>query len=195
MNRITEFHNIMPISNIGSVLQHGLLSHQQATGLFHSDVSMTEVQDRRDLKVVPNGLPLHQYANVYFHARNPMMYSRSHLANDLCVLIVSRNILNIPGVVVADQNASSRFVLFMSPQEMNIYNLDLDLIFSESWLHNDQIEEWRHKSRKCAEVLVPNCISLDYIQGAYVVSDVAGQLLQQQGFTKPITVNPHLFFR
>lgn len=46
---------------------------------------MAEAQERRDRKQVPGGLRLHQYANLYFHARNPMLYARLTQASTLCV--------------------------------------------------------------------------------------------------------------
>jgi hypothetical protein len=78
----------MPIANIAPVLRDGILSHQRAASLLHADVSLADVQGKRAAKVVPNGLRLHQYANLYFHARNPMMYKRQAEAGSLCILRV-----------------------------------------------------------------------------------------------------------
>lgn len=113
--RVTELHCIMPIGNVPSVMQNGILSHERASQLQHHSVAMQAMQDRRDLKTVPGGLRLHQYANLYFHARNPMLSVRRN--EDVCVLKDSTNVLNLPGAAITDQNA-------------------------------------RHKSRKCAEVLI-----------------------------------------
>ena len=68
--RVTELHCIMPIRNIPSVVAHGILSHESAGKLMHHSVAMQPMQERRDVKTVPGGLRLHQYANLYFHARN-----------------------------------------------------------------------------------------------------------------------------
>src|SRR6266699_836987 len=105
--RVTEFHCIMPLENVPSVLRHGILSHERMSQLPHRSVAMQEVQDRRDVKHVPGGLKLHQYANLYFHARNPMLYKRKSEAADLCVLRVSIEVRKVSGVVFADCNASS----------------------------------------------------------------------------------------
>jgi hypothetical protein len=195
MQRITEFHNIMPIANIPSVLQHGLLSHQQASLLDHADISLAEVQDLRDKKSVPRGMTLHRYANVYFHARNPMMFLRNNEAENLCVLRISKDILQFQNVVVADQNAASNYVRFLSPQQISPDTLDLDLIYAEDWRHPDQITYWRRKSRKCAEVLVPNRIPIEYVLGVYVVSQQAANQLLQYGCRLPAEICPYLFFR
>ena len=68
--RVTELHCIMPIANVASIMQHGILSYDSASKLKHRCVALQEIQDRRDQKQVPGGLKLHQYANLYFHARS-----------------------------------------------------------------------------------------------------------------------------
>ena len=74
--RVTELHCIMPMANVASVLIHGLLSYERAAKLPHHSVALQPAQDLRDKKHVPGGLKLHQYANLYFHARNPMLHKR-----------------------------------------------------------------------------------------------------------------------
>jgi len=184
----------MPIANILSVMTHGILCHHEAAKLDHHSVALQGVQDIRDNVHIPNGLPLHKYANLYFHSRNPMMYLRKNKAAELCVLLVSEKVLSLAGVIISDQNAASRWAIFCPP-EMGLKRLNFDMIYAENWKHpEDQILEWQHKSAKCAEVLVPNVVPLEYIQGAYVVSKTAGAKLKQTGFELDITINPHLFF-
>src|SRR6476661_11225448 len=100
--RVTELHCIMPLDNIPSVLGYGILSYERAAKLKHHSVAMQPVQDRRDEKQVPGGLKLHQYANLYFHARNPMMFKRQGEAPNLCVLQVSTDLLTQNGTVITD---------------------------------------------------------------------------------------------
>ena len=93
--RVAEFQCIMPMANIPSVLKHGILSYERTARLAHESVAMQPVQERRDLKRVPGGLMLHRYANLYFHARNPMMFSRQQEVPQLCVLRVSTAVANL----------------------------------------------------------------------------------------------------
>lgn len=191
--KLAEFHNITPLVNIPSILQHGILSHAQASKLPHHSVALQEVQDKRDQKQIPGGLALHEYANVYFHARNPMMSRRRNDADTLCVLRVSTEILKISGAVITDQNAVSRYVKFSAPDRLKFMNLDY--VFAVNWKHpDDQIEEWRHSSAKCAEALIPKKIPPHYLLGAYVVSDAARGKLEELGFALPIDINADLFF-
>lgn len=192
--RVTEFQCIMPMENIPSVMAHGLLSYERTAKLLHKSVAMQQVQDRRDLKRVPGGLMLHHYANLYFHARNPMMFSRQEQAANLCVLRVSLEVSHVEGVVFADRNASSNWVRFLHPSQWRL--LDFDSIYALDWRHPDRFEYFARKSKKCAEVLVPNQVETRFLMGAYVVSpDAADRLVSQHGFALPISVNSQLFFK
>ena len=91
--RITEFQCIMPLENIPSVLKLGILSNERSAKIEHHSVAMEDVQEKRELKHVPGGLKLHQYANLYFHARNPMLYKRKGEINNLCILRISTEIM------------------------------------------------------------------------------------------------------
>ena len=110
--RVSEFHCIMPMAKAGSIMKHGILSYERAAKLEHHSVAMQPVQDKRDRKRVPGGLKLHQYANLYFHARNPMMFKRLFEAGEsvrdresLHRCLARRN-------CVSDQNAASDYVRF-----------------------------------------------------------------------------------
>ncbi|NJK42585.1 MAG: DUF4433 domain-containing protein [Aquincola sp.] len=155
--RILELHCIMPMDNLSSVLQHGILSYERAAALLHHSVAMPEVQERRDQKQVPGGLRLHQYANLYFHARNPMMYKRLDQADALCVLRVNRDVMQLPGVVLTDQNAASDYVRFLALAQIG--EIDMNRVYALDWRHQDRITFYRQKAAKCAEVLVPGQVA------------------------------------
>jgi hypothetical protein len=191
--KLEEFQNITPIGNIPSILQHGILSHARASKLLHLSVALQEVQNKRDIKRIPGGLALHEYANVYFHARNPMMSLRRNEATKICVLRISTKILEISGAVITDQNAVSKYVKFSAPNCLRLMNLDY--VFSRNWKYPaDQIEEWRHSSAKCAEALIPHSIPPHFLLGAYVVNDSVGAELAGLGFDLPIETDADLFF-
>ncbi len=192
--RVTELHYIMPLANVPSVLRHGLLSYEQASKLPHASVAMEAIQEKRDKKQVPGGLRLHQYANLYFHARNPMLFKRKAQAADLCVLRLSTELLHLPGVVLTDSNASSDYVRFLDPADWRL--LHFDDIYAMDWRHpDDPIAFYRHRSRKCAEVLVPHRVERRFLTGAWVVDTSAARNLSVTGWMLPIAVDPVLFFR
>lgn len=154
-SRVKELHSIMPIANMGSVLKHGILSHNKCKEVPHNDISLENVQDKRDSKVVPNGLPLHDYANLYFCARNPMMYRRKSEAQDLCVLKISLKVTHLSDVVYTDQNAARNYVKFFSKSEVK-KSINFDWVFADDWNDDNQAMKWRKSSAKCAEVLIPH---------------------------------------
>lgn len=184
----------MPIVNVPSVMRHGVLSHEHAAKLTHHSIALQAVQDKRDQKHVPGGLKLHQYANLYFHARNPMMYKRKNEAPGLCVLRISLDVLNLSGTVITDQNAASDYVRFLHPRQWK--ELAFDDIFATSWVHQgDPIAYFRHKARMCAEVLVQKLVPPSFIVGAYVTDAASNTKLAGVGFGLPVTLNPMLFFK
>lgn len=123
-----------------------------------------------------------------------MLHKRLAEMNDLCVLRVSTQVLELAGAVITDQNAASDYVRFLAPAQWQL--LEWDDIFALDWRHpNDRIAYWRHKSRMCAEVLVPHRVEARFVTGAYVVDAAAQTRLAALGCALPITVNPVLFFR
>lgn len=192
--RVTELHCIMPMANIGSVMMHGILSHELAAKLPHRSVALQPVQERRDQKQVPGGLKLHQYANLYFHARNPMLFRRLSEAVDLCVLRVSIDVFETSGTVITDCNAASDYVRFLAPSQAS--ELNFDDIYAMDWRHqNNPPRYYQHRSRKCAEVLVPHAVKPQSLSGAYVLDEAAVARLHAAGFHLQVEVDPVLFFR
>ena len=193
MRKILEFHCIMPIANVPSVMERGILCHEQADRLEHRSVAMDEVQEVRHDKEVPGGLKLHQYANLYFHARNPMLYKRRSERDRLCVLRIDSKIGRAEGVVFTDGNAGSRrYQRFFGYRE--IRQLPFDEIFAEDWNHPDPLVKRRLRFRKCAEILVPGRVPPELILGAWVANETARSALAELGFGGQLAIDKRLFF-
>lgn len=155
---------------------------------------MQPVQDRRDQKRVPQGLRLHQYANLYFHARNPMLFKRLGEAPLLCVLAVSTDVLKLEETVITDCNAASGWVRFLHPKQWEL--VDFDDVFAQDWRHpGNAARYYQHKSRKCAEVLVPHRIPPEFVIGARVIDEAARDRMTEQAPNLSVVVDPLLFFR
>jgi len=175
-------------------MERGILSYERAARVQHDSVALQPVQDRRDRKQVPGGLKLHQYANLYFHARNPVLFKRLAEAANLCVLRVSTRVLEIEGTVISDQNAASDYVRFLHPSQWKL--LDFDAIYAMDWRHPEsRAAYYRHSSQKCAEILVPHRVETRFLTGAYVIDDAATDRLEALGLGLTVTANPVLFFR
>lgn len=191
----TELHYIAPIANLASIRGNGILSHRRASKVQHTSVAMKAIQERREKVVVPGARPLHEYVNLYIYARNKMLFKIRGKHAELCVLRISTNVLDLPEVVVTDQNASSKYARF-APVNAGLARLDRELLFAEYWTHpGDPIEEWRHGSMKCAEVLVPDSVDPRYIEGCYVSGEAAQLAVESVTPGFPVTIDGHLFFR
>jgi hypothetical protein len=123
-----------------------------------------------------------------------MLFKRQAEAPNLCVLQVSTQVLGLPGAVISDQNAASDYARFLHPRQWQL--LDFDAIYAMDWRHpGDRVAYYRHSSRKCAEVLVPQRVETRFLIGAHVVDEAARSCLRALGFALPVTANPMLFFR
>lgn len=195
MNRadLRELQYIAPMRNVPSIAWRGILSHRLAAKVAHDSVAMEAIQDRRAKVVVPGGRPLHDYVNLYICARNPMLRRVRGYHLDLCVLRVRPEVLDLPGVVVTDRNASSGYARF-APAPRGLAVVDRALTFAEYWTDPDEIVYYQKKSAKCAEVLVPDRVDPSYIIGAYVSCDEALVHFNGLGVGATANVDGHLFF-
>ena len=189
----TGLYNIQAINNIPSIMRRGLLSNEKASRITHISIAMDEVQVRRDLVRIPNGLKLHQYANLYFDPKNPMLSRKRNQNQEICILKFDRAVLDLDGVILSDRNASSDYAAFYSV-DAGLENIDFDLVYAKYWTDDDYYEQCRKKSIKCAEVLIPYNIPFDYVVAAAVVNESAAEKLKSIGFNKNIVVMSKMFF-
>src|SRR6266496_1115447 len=138
MNRgdVTELHYITAFGNVLSIMQHGILSHALAAKLAHDSVAMREIQERRSNKQIPGARYLHEYANLYFDAHNPMLSKCRARNTEICVLRVDPTVLDMPGVIVTDRNAASGWARFW-PVAAGLENISRDRLFARYWTHRD----------------------------------------------------------
>lgn len=191
---LTELHFITPIANLASIAKKGILCHDAARKLKAATVAMPEIQSKRAKKSVPRGMSLHQYANLYFHARNPMMFVRRVLHLDIAVLRVAPAVLDLSKAIIADGNAASGYTGFW-PSPDGLARIDRELTFAEDWRDLDQIVYWQKKQAKCAEVLVPGRVDAKYITGVYASCAQSKAAIDALGLPWQVTVNSHMFFQ
>jgi len=175
-------------------MQHGILSHEHSQKLPHESLAMEEIQSKRKNKRIPGAKKLHQYANLYFDAHNPMLSKRRNQNDQICILRVNPSVLDLPDVIISDRNAASDWVRFNSVID-GLAALDKDQVYARYWTNaNDQYELWEKKSIKCAEVLVPDNIESKYILGAYVANQTALEAFQQHNIQLTVRIKNDIFF-
>ena len=196
---IQELFYITPIENLESILRHGILSHNRSKKLKVKSVADPDIQARREKVIVPGTKKkLHDFANLYFNPRNPMLFKRKTLHAELCILRVSSNILDEKGVIITDGNASSNRTLFQEPR-WGFASLDANLIYAKYWNDEDPILKDKKTWAICAEVLVPDVVDIKYINGIYVSCVESQQKVLQIIGSHPlpnkVLINAVLFFR
>jgi len=187
---------ITHVANVRSIETMGILCHRAASRHDHVTIAAADIQDRRRGKTVPQGMPLHRYANLYINARNKMMYRVVHEQDvrNVCVIDVAADVMDLEGAVVSDQNAASGYARF-APLPVGLDRLDAKEVFAESWLDpHDQVAEWRLGSIMCAEVLIPQAVEPRYLQGVFVTDRPTRDRVVGEGIRLPVQVEPRLFF-
>jgi hypothetical protein len=191
---VRELHYITSIRNVDSIFKYGILSHDRAARLMPASVASPGVQERRARIALPNGRRLHDCVNLYFNARNPMMYSIRERHLVLCVLRVDPGVIDIPGTIVTDGNAADSFTRFDSPA-LGLARLDYAELHAQYWSGSpDPFVNEERKRRRCAEVLVPVPVAAEYIRGMYVSCDSVRTNLSLTGISCPIRVSEQMFF-
>lgn len=139
------------IDNLASIIQNGLLSHNEAyrQGLIEADISDPNVQDIRATTIDPfYNRPLHDYVALYFSPRNPMLYRRREIQEDIVILGLDPHLLSDPNIIFTNGNAAASGTTYYTGISM-LEHLPWKSIRERSWT---DIEDG--KRIKCAEVLV-----------------------------------------
>ena len=181
-----------PIDNLPSIFQHGILSHNNAHrfNLVRQDISHPVVQGiRANKRVNGNQGLLHDYVNLYFNSRNPMLYVRQNVQNNIAILCVNRDYIGRPGVWYSDGNAASGMTKFYYSRR-RLYELNWNCIWDEYWNGHEDGTRIR-----CAEVLVPDRVPANDIQQVVVQNNNAYQRARQSAPNSvPIVVDSRRFF-
>jgi len=116
---------------------------------------------------------------------------------NLCILSISPDVLDEPGVFIANCNAASDYAIFrLAPNGLDI--VDEELVFAKYWTHVDYAEYCRRVSIKCAEVLVPDCVDAKFISSANVSCTESKiqleDIMRNGGANINVVVDRELFF-
>lgn len=193
---VKELYFITLISNVPLIIKYGILSHNKSVKIPHDNsFAMPEIQEKRSIKKIPGTKKkLHDYANLYFDAHNPTLSRRRDRNNEICILPIDATVLDLPGVIIADQNASSKYVRFY-PVAQGLAAINKERLFDRFWKHpENQVEEWAHSSAKCAEVPVPDKVEPQYILGAFVANQAALNVFEKLKTRLNVSTKKGIFF-
>ncbi|MFB0524205.1 MAG: DarT ssDNA thymidine ADP-ribosyltransferase family protein [Phycisphaerae bacterium] len=194
---IKELYYITHIDNVPSIVKHGILCHQiiEEKNIEFTAIYNKEIVSRRAQREVPGGKSLWDFANLYFQARNPMLYKVIHdkPLDKIVVLGVRRDAMNLKGAFIADGNAAN------SPTSI----IPRSKVPKECWaeiMTNTQKEWWNQedgsKRKIMAECLVPQRIAPEYIQTIYTPNlKVKEKLERISGLDIPVVPEANMFFQ
>ncbi|MDM7924921.1 MAG: DarT ssDNA thymidine ADP-ribosyltransferase family protein, partial [bacterium] len=193
---IKSLFYITHIDNVKSILDNGVFSHQlmEERGLPFTPIYDMDIVSNRKHKHTPSGKSLWNYANVYFQARNPMLY-RVVLEKDyknLAVVALKPSILQIPGAFITNGNAANEITAFYDYKSgMKVISDIWSTIMGEWWNSLDG-----SKRRIMSECLIPERIPADYIHSVYVADHAVAQKIAEiiPGTVIPIIPEPNMFF-
>lgn len=164
---IKYLYHMTSVNNLGSILSKGLVSHNFAhrNALIKRDISDNQVQQRRHNKVIKNGLTVHDYVPLYFSPRNPMLYCRKHIQENIVILGIESLILANSNTVFTNGNAASDDTKFYDDIAM-LDKLDWDIITALYWSNFPD-----GRRIKCAEVLAYPNIPVEKIVKLFCYSE------------------------
>ena len=155
--KIKYLFHMTHIDNLPSILQHGLLPH----GNPHQqkDISDCDVNNRRAHPEPVYHKPIHSYVPFYFNPRNSMLCYRQDIQDDIVILVLKRELMLTEKCIFTDGNASADHTRFANEVE-DLHFINWECVHGKYW--NDYQDG---KRKKMAEVLVPNKVSIDNIEG------------------------------
>jgi len=198
--QINQLYYITHIENLNSMLDMGILSHEQveARNIPFKRIYDESIVSSRQLRTTPDGRSLWHFANLFFQARNAMLYriTCEHSIDDIAVLGLRFDVVNHSENFIALGNAAAGATDIL-PGQLGLRQIPtLRADFArEYWSDEDG-----SKRRMMAEVLVPDCVSPEYIQTIFVGSQAAAaraQNIVNRSALSPapaVVVEPHMFF-
>lgn len=195
---IRFLYNINDLKNLKSIFQYGILSKNDLAKSKmnrNADISNPDVQKRRENKQIKN-LSLHDYASLYFDARNPMMYYEiaHNRLDELCVICVDKRVLDLKDTIVSDRNGAAELALFDTPGNA-LKLLDFSMIFAQYWNDPNPMVKYMKKSKKCAEVLVLHKVPVEFLKMIKVGSEQAYMKVQTLHLPVPVEFDKNTFFQ
>ena len=195
---IKSLYYITHIDNVPSILAKGILSHKtiEDLGIQRTPIYDAEIVNNRKKKLTPDNRSLWEYANLYFQARNPMMYRVIYEKDksDIAIIGVNGRILegNDDIFITTGNAANSDTEVLPLEEGLKAVSKMWKVLKSEWWSKSDG-----SKRKIMAECLVPKVISNSYIDTIYVVSSQAAQKLESvtSAFKVPVIPEPNLFFQ
>ena len=194
---IKTISHMTHIKNLETILSHGLYAHNNPYKV--TDISNTEVNDRRSVPEPVYNKPIHDYVPFYFNPRNAMLYrNQCHFGEDIIILGFSQDIILEENVLFTNNNASAGSAVFTNDASMLLDSkfINWDTVFSRRWVNYGYRDE-ATMQMMMAEVLVPKHVKSDKIKVIYCQCSSMKEKIEQNFELRGIkvVVDTSKFFR
>ncbi len=197
---IKSLYYITHLDNLASILEKGILSHQEVASsqIQYKSIYNVEIVERRRKRLTPSGRSLWEYANVYFQPRNPMLYKVVNEVGkqNVVVLGLKATLLEHPDALISLGNAAvSESSILVAKEGLPILKREyLKILQSDWWTMEDG-----SKRKIMAECLIPDRIAPSQIHTIYVADQVTAravkEIIGQKSTRVEVAVEPHMFFQ
>lgn len=163
---LRRFFHFTHIENLPSIATNGLFSLNsiRKKGIEQRDISDPGAQRWRDAIEPRFKRNIHDYVPLYINPKNPMLYVRRELRNDIVIIEVSRSVISSFDHLFTDGNAASRDTLFSYLPD--VLNESLEALSCQSW-----VDVPDGKRRRCAEVLVYPMVPVAFFNKIYCFNE------------------------
>lgn len=144
-------------NNLEGILRNGLKSHNEIRkeNVNNVDISDNEVNNRRARRETIFNRSIHDYVPLYFNPKNPMLYVRKDIQDDIIILAIDPMLLYEDSTLFTNGNAAANATLFYN----DIYDLEnLDCINADYWSTFQD-----GKRIRCSEALIYPKIGINHI--------------------------------
>ena len=204
LQNILQLYYITHVENVPSILKHGILSHQEVEkrGLTYTPIYDKSIVNSRQRKLTPDNKSLWEYANLYFKARNAMLYrvALEKPIDQIAIIAVDYNsVVHQPGVFISTGNAASNESEFIptTPRKKigEAFEKFKGALGLDYWSEFDGT-----KRMMMAECLVPDRVPPERITTVYtpgrLTANKVSNVLGRVGHTNlPVMPDPKMFFQ
>ncbi|MCB9024753.1 MAG: DUF4433 domain-containing protein [Bdellovibrionaceae bacterium] len=197
--QIAFLNHFTRIENLPGILSSsGLTPKSQLEDDSYTDISDQGIQDvRGTIEVAKTGQSLHDFVPFYFCVASPMISRLREYNEWLIYLQFTLDLLEVPGVYIADGNARTQGTSFHSFECIETLKvLDVKTINSRRYAASEEL-----RRRKQAEALVPGKVGLGYLYNIACFSEgtktKVDEILRDFGLNDAIktSVSAHFYYR
>jgi len=187
--QIKYIYHMTHIDNLQNILQYGLLSHNNNVAITRIDNE--EVNSRRNFDDPIYNKNIHNYVPFYFNPKNPMLYVKRNIQENLVILAFNRKLIYSDYAIFTDGNVSVNGTQFFNDIN-NLDQLNWECLNAETWYDFED-----GKRTRMSELLILDKVSIDNLQKIYCNSEKTKQNVEKlldNNLQIDIEVNREIFF-